>query len=510
MYDEYEAYAAMQANQPIPFEPKPLAIAIKERDPKWSTRQCTIFDAIEQTNDNLLISAVAGSGKTTTIVEGIKLTTGNSIFLAFNKAIAEELKLRGVNARTFHSLTYSVVTRFLGIRQIDSDKLRKLCSRNLKGDDNFIYASFICRLVGIGKQCGIGVLIDQTDTNWMRIINHYDLELDNEKGNIDTAIELAHDLLKWSNEDNSADFDDLLYLPVLRGMTLAKYDTIFLDEAQDTNAIQRALLKKIMHKNSRLVAVGDRAQAIYGFRGSDSDSLDLIKNEFRCRELPLDITYRCAKSIVKQAQKYVPEITAADTAGEGEVKNLGNGWELDSFLPQDLIVCRTTKPLISMALKFLKVRKPAFIMGREIGDSLKSTVNKMKASDVDGMLDKLEVYTEREYQKAIAKGQEGKAESIYDKRDAIEALANSLPEGERTLYTLLNIIDEIFRNKGDAVVLATIHKSKGLEAERVFWLNASKCPASWVKLQWQKVQEDNLCYVAITRAKNYLALIEEK
>jgi len=52
--------------------------------------------------------------------------------------------------------------------------------------------------------------------------------------------------------------------------------------------------------------------------------------------------------------------------------------------------------------------------------------------------------------------------------------------------------------------------SRPLEAHKVFWLNSSKCPAQWARQDWQKQQEENLCYVAATRAKAELVLIEEK
>jgi superfamily I DNA/RNA helicase len=44
----------------------------------------------------------------------------------------------------------------------------------------------------------------------------------------------------------------------------------------------------------------------------------------------------------------------------------------------------------------------------------------------------------------------------------------------------------------------------------VFWLNSSQCPAKWAKSEWQVQQENNLCYVAVTRAKQTLVMIEEQ
>lgn len=102
----------------------------------WSPLQTAIFNLIEDPNGgNAIIEAVAGSGKTTTIVEGVKRARGTTIFLAFNKSIAEELKSRGVNARTFHSLTYGPVTQHKGVRTVEIDKLRRLCDAKLKGEE---------------------------------------------------------------------------------------------------------------------------------------------------------------------------------------------------------------------------------------------------------------------------------------------------------------------------------------------------------------------------------------
>ena len=113
----------------------------------WSPLQTAIFNLIEDPNGgNAIIEAVAGSGKTTTIVEGVKRARGTTIFLAFNKSIAEELKSRGVNARTFHSLTYGPVTQHKGVRTVEIDKLRRLCDAKLKGEEARIYGAFICLL----------------------------------------------------------------------------------------------------------------------------------------------------------------------------------------------------------------------------------------------------------------------------------------------------------------------------------------------------------------------------
>jgi DNA helicase II / ATP-dependent DNA helicase PcrA len=513
----------------------------------WSQSQWDCFDFVEAGTGNAVVVAVAGSGKTTTGVEMVKrIPRGKThVFLAFNKAIAMELSSRGINGRTFHSLCFSPVTRALGANGVESSKLRLLIDdavrneervgeiiggglderANYRGDqrigrnamlsymtknDARLYANFIVRLVGLARNSGIGCLCQNIPDVWRGIVEYHDLDLDSESATIERGIELAMQLLEWSNESPVLDFDDLLYRAVSDQIVLPKFDFVFVDEAQDTNAIQRAILKKIMKPDARLIAVGDPAQAIYGFRGADSDSIDLLEREFDCKRLPLTITYRCGVEIVNFAKRWVTHIEAAPNAIEGSVIDLDMNWKLDRFERDDLIVCRTTRPLIAMAYQFLQARIPARVMGRDIGDGLKSLIKKMNAKGIEILTEKLAAYTEREVTKAVAKAQEAKAESIRDKTATVMFLIEGLSVNDRTILALIRIIDELFDERRGGIILATIHKSKGLEANRVYWLNASQCPAGWAKIPWQQQQERNLCYVAATRAKRELILIEEK
>jgi DNA helicase-2/ATP-dependent DNA helicase PcrA len=477
---------------------------------KWSTYQQAIFSFIENETGSAVVEAVAGSGKSTTIVEGNNRAKGSKIFLAFNKMIAEELKDRGVNARTWHSLTYSPVCRFKSINNVETNKSRTLTRKHFSYDDDYMYGAFCARLVGLAKQSGIGAgLYEDTYAEWLSIVQHHDMELENENASIERAIELSQKLLMWSNESNLVDFDDMLYIAVRENIVLPKFDFVFVDEAQDTNAIQRALLRKIMHATTRVIAVGDPAQAIYGFRGADSNSLNMIAEEFNCKKLPLTVSYRCSKAVVEHAHKWVSHIEAQENAGEGQVIDMDTKWNVDMFKPGELVVCRTTKPLVALAYRMLRARIPVRILGREIGQGLKSLIAKMNARGVDDLVIKLEAWAMREVDKAIAKQLDAKAEAIQDKCDSILCLINSLAEDGRSIEDLNRVIDDLFANATGRTDLATIHKAKGLEADTVYWLNSSQCPAKWAKQPWQQEQERNLCYVATTRARWYLVLIED-
>lgn len=478
----------------------------------WSEYQQNIFSFIENETGNAIIEAVAGSGKSTTIIEGMnRIPAGaSSIFLAFNKSIADELKGRGVNARTFHSLTYSPVLRAMQLNSVDANKLRRVLDAEFSGNDRRLYGTFASKLVSIARQIGVGCLAPNTFDTWMSIVSHHDLELENEDADLGRGIEVAQELLEASNNAPIVDFDDLLYFAVLHGISLPKFDFVFVDEAQDTNSIQRAILRKIMKPTSRIIAVGDPAQAIYGFRGADSNSLNLIADEFNCTQLPLTVTYRCPTSVVTYAQQWVKHIEAAPGAKEGEVQDLGTAWNPTMFTAGDLVVCRTTKPLLSLGYRMLQAKIPVRILGREIGQGLVKLVQRMKAVDVDDMLTKLAQWEQRETEKAIAKQDDAKAERLSDQASAIRCIADGLNEDERTLDKLVSVINSLFDAPGAAVTLCTIHKAKGLEAPTVYWLARSKCPSKWARQPWQKQQEANLCYVAATRAQDKLVTIEEQ
>jgi DNA helicase-2/ATP-dependent DNA helicase PcrA len=475
----------------------------------WSQYQQALFTFVEQGAGNAILEAVAGSGKSTTIVEAIRRVAGTSIFLAFNRAIAHELKSRGVNASTFHALITGTVLRYKRQHKVELNKKRKLCDMYMTGEDREMYGSFAMRLVGLAMQVGIGCLVPDTEAQWQELVNHHDLEPDSEFADLGRGIELARNLLDACYTSPMVDFDDMMYLVVRDGIQLPKYDWIFVDEAQDTNAIQRAMLRKLMKPTSRLVAVGDPAQAIYGFRGADSESLNMIAQEFNCTKLPLSITYRCPTSVVTFAQQWVEHIEAAPNAKEGEVLSLGTKWTSSMFQPGDLVVCRTNKPVIALAYKLLRARVAVRIQGKDIGAGLINLVRKMRTNSLDVLETLLDQYRAKEVEKAVAKMEDAKAEAIEDKVAAILCLAEGLDEGSN-VDDLIDVIEKLFKEDvANAVVLSSIHRAKGLEAANVYWLNSSKCPAKWARMNWQKKQEEHLCYVAATRAKDKLILIEE-
>lgn len=499
-----------------------------------SPYQQAVFDFVSTGRGSALVTAVAGAGKTTTIVRALELLPPGAVtsFLAFNKRIADELKTRvpaSVRAQTFHSVGMSA-WNFVKRKNVNvnKDKLRDLMQAHFGDDDVRNYSSFACKLVSLARQIGMGFLAPDSPDVWAHLIDHYDVSLDSTDAVEADGIAIARKLLAHSIRTADAreggpsliDFDDMLYMPLLRNAKFFQHDWVFVDEAQDTNGVQLAMLRRMLKPTTgRLVAVGDRRQAIYGFRGADASAMDNIKQAFSCVELPLTISYRCAKNVVTKAQSIVPYIEAAETAPEGVVRSLERGIdentrqptiEVPVFSAGEAIICRNTAPLISKAYDLIGQGVGCKVLGREIGSGLIKLIEKMRAKDLLALETKLEAWAQRESAKFIAKGQEQKAEGVFDKVAAIQAVIGHLNEEEQTVQALKDRLDAMFTDDADArmVLLMTAHKSKGLEFDRVYVLEPSLMPSKWARQEWQQEQEQNLLYVTITRARNELIFLE--
>lgn len=489
-----------------------------------SVYQQALYDFVQHKTGSAVVIAVAGSGKTTSILEALQLipTSETVQLFAFNTAIATELRtriprhLRNVTASTFHSVGYWALCTHFGMKQIETNgrKLQQICREKLSWPDRQKYEAFICKLVDLAKGIGIGALVPDDWGVWEEIVAHHDLYLDDPGAKEDKAIDYARKLLAWSTEAAEAnyliDFGDQLYLTVLWNLPVDRKDWVFVDEAQDTNPIRRALVERVLKPGGRLVAVGDPKQSIYGFTGASIDAIDLIKDQWDCIELPLSVSYRCPRAIVAQAQLLVPYIEAAPFAAEGVVLT-GTEREIVSQLQQtDAVLCRNNAPLVDLAYKCLSRGIPCQILGRDIGKGLQTLVDKMTAADIDDLLVRLGVYRTREMKRLLEKEQHGKAQSVDDRVQCLYTLVDNLTEADRSLAGLAAALDKLFGDDaGGRLTLSTVHKAKGREWPQVAILRPDLMPAPWADQDWEREQEDNLQYVAWTRARAALFFIRD-
>lgn len=505
----------------------------------WSPLQRDIFSFIKSGHGSAVVIAVAGSGKTTTIVEAAKLlpsySSHSTTFVAFNKSIAEELKTRlpgHVRAQTLNAMGFGAWRRYLGDKanalKLDANKVRTITQSTIPASDYNLFSKCMPRLIGIAKAIGLvpdgadimGVknnlsgLVDDSDDVWVDIMETYsldtDADLDNPK-HVALLCKYARAILTQSiaMADTLIDFDDQLYMPVIVGTRFWQNDVIFVDEAQDLNKIQRTMLRRALKTNGRLIAVGDPNQAIYGFRGADHTSIDMIKQEFGAKELPLTISYRCPKAVVQEARQWVSHIQPSPTAATGSVSHLQK-YDAKVFTPTDIIVCRNTKPLIAMAFELLRDGVPCKVRGRDIGAGLVSLIKKFKTPSLGAFLEAFDRHVAKKTADYIAKGKDDLAGRLQDQYDTIAIFADSL-DPDAMVVDLIARIESMFTDNGPSILaLSTIHKAKGLEFPRVYILDPDLMPSKYARTPGAKQQERNLQYVAVTRAQADVIYINTK
>ncbi len=484
-----------------------------------SPQQAAAVEAIATTNDSIVLESVAGSGKTTTLIEMLRVAEGTVAFCAFNKAIAQEIDYKvskknlgdKVKVSTIHSFGFGAIRRAVSRVKVDGNKLRNLAREEFTGEYAHLQ-QFVVSAAAMAKEVGIAACVENDKNSWAEMFDHYNI-WDNLPNNVteDTAIDAAQYLLKASNNLRQIiDFSDMIYMPILNKMKIWQYDNIFLDEAQDTNGPRRELVKMMLKKGGRLIAVGDSRQAIYGFTGADHRALENIKQEFNAITLPLSVTFRCPKEVVKVANRWVSHIEAAPTAPEGIVDSceLQDVYKLVS--QDDAIICRVTKPLIEMAYSLIRRSIPCRVEGRSIGEGLVKLAQRWKVKTCAQLQDKLDLWKEKEIEKYQEGGNDSKCQIIEDQAETLSVFISEC-RFDDPISTLVEKIRALFddtTSQQKVLTLSTIHKSKGREWDRVFALGIDTySPSKWAKKDWEIAQEQNLTYVQVTRAKNHLTMV---
>lgn len=518
------------------------------------------YEAGQATN-SLMVQAVAGSGKTTTIVAAARLIKlgYRVLFLAFNKSIATELQTRlprHVEAKTLNALGFAMWTRYFrgvhrGQVELKSYKTNELLRQTYTKEALRAYGDDVRFLVGMCKSMGLtpaGIQgVEPVNGNYVTpeslqdICRHFGRNV--EVPNRPTVFRMVEETLRASlSMESVIDFDDQKYLSVVKRpggspIPAEKYDVIIIDEVQDVNAVDMALIKMSLKPRGIVVGVGDSNQAIYGFRGADTRSVENFKAAFNATELPLSITYRCGTEIVKLAQSLVPSIQAAPNAQAGEVKDLGVV-PSSTFQPNDLIICRNNAPTISYAFRLIRDRVKVVVRGRDIGKNLIALIERLVAQDVwvdnpnkpgkkmpaksvegvsvEELTTQVKAWADQQI-KLIQKDNpddEAAVQKVQDVADSVLVFteANTDNKVSSVIEDIKTLFDTTAKDEDGtpvgAVVLSTVHKAKGLEADRVFILDQGLFFPKFVRRgTWQWAQEENLLYVAYTRAKSLLGFI---
>jgi DNA helicase IV len=292
----------------------------------------------------------------------------------------------------------------------------------------------------------------------------------------------------------------MIYLPLAWDLLTKDYQLVVVDEAQDMTKAQLEIVQRVC--DGRLCFVGDDRQAIYAFRGADTGSLDRLKTELNALELPLTTTYRCGQSIVERARLLVPDFEAGPANPVGIVEDVEDGDLLQLVKPGDFVLSRLNAPLVSLTLRLLRNGVRARMAGRDIGAGILSILKRCKVESWTPVTDALNAIDAWERKMTTRYASFGELQLVDQTRDQADML-RALMEDADTMRQVMANCDHLFTDDPDAthVVCSSIHKAKGLEAQKVYLL--------WDSLYRRGVnqEEQNLEYVATTRAISYLGIV---
>lgn len=469
-----------------------------------SKYQQAIFDvAYENQWKNLMVMACAGSGKTTTGTKMYQYFPPNLdiMFCAFNKSIQLALAEKGVIAKTYHALGLQGITQSQGRVQIDADKTEKMLKNFLSRDQyGFLYPP-IKRLVSLCKN----TLVEPINDNLWELSLFHNIDLYSDNPELpDIVFDETRFILDATKRNLATiDFDDMVWLPLVLNLPIHKYDILLVDEYQDTNMAQQELALK---SGERICGFGDPHQAIYGFRGADTEAIPRMVSKLDAQVMPLSITYRNPSSVVQWVNNRFPNIPfeGTDWAIPGTIQNIRPNDFLEKIVPGDMILCRVNAPMVQYVFQLLREGKKATILGRDIGQGLISLIKKMKCDDLETFFPALQSYVDKECYRLQLSERYSLIQILQDKLECIMVLS----EGCTSVYELINRIQKIFSDEQIGIVFSSVHKAKGLEAKNVFILHPELMPHPLAKQQWERDQEENILYVATTRTLENLYFVQ--
>ena len=473
-----------------------------------SPEQAAIIEAATETKENLLISARAGSAKTTTlamIAEALpRKTTG--LYLAFNKRIVEDVKDRlpsNFTCKTLNALGHAAWADKLSTRlRVQSNKLYSLLKEYLDAVDDDALREELSEEFGnslrdlrLAKASGhVPDAIAEKYPKARPLIDdaHLYALFEEEPGR--PRFEMYLSILSTSFEqamEGLIDFDDQVLMPTVMRATFPPYKVIMIDEAQDLSELNHAMLERVVGKR-RLIAVGDECQAIYAFRGAYEDGMTQLQMRFHTRPMALTTSFRCPTAVVDHVQWRAPDMKAWEHSPEGQVLTMSY-WDFDNIPKGSAIICRNNAPLLSLAIAMIREGYYPKVWGNDIAAGIIKQLTDLGAKNMsrDSALQEITKLHEAKSKRAR------NLSALADRMECLRIFVREAPN----LGAAIARAERVFNTEGQ-IHLMTGHKSKGHEFNTVFFYDAH--------LVGDEGQERNLRYVICTRAQRELIYIDSE
>lgn len=456
--------------------------------------QSAILDLVQSTTTNLMIRSFAGTGKTTMVEMIEKVVKPPMLYLVFakkNQIEAEAKLLSTTTVRTFNGLGHRIWAAAVGnvtlAKTKTQDLLRELISASPKNTQTELWEVYHEVVAGVRMAKALGYVPEGKFANAKRLCSRDELADKLEEHPDDLVLDLIDAVLLSSIRAayaGSIDFDDQVYMPALFGGTYPNYPLVAVDEYQDLNPVNHAMLSKL--GRNRVIGVGDECQNIYGFRGAKSSGMAEAIYALAMATAELSISFRCPEAIVREARWRVPQFKASKPGGfVGHLE----GISADDFAEDGAIICRNNAPLLRLAFKLLSEGRSVSIAGSDVGPKLVGTMRKLGSGDTrrSQVLDLIETWRAEKLERGST--------SAGDLADCMLIFARKAD----TLGEAIRFAEALFAQRG-SLQLLTGHKAKGLEFPTVYFLDEHLCRPNQ--------QDQNLRYVVITRASERLFYID--
>lgn len=475
-----------------------------------SPQQAVFLDALRNQDRHILLEARAGSGKSRTCSEGARVLPRNlrATYCCFNSHIAKEFQRdlpSTCQAATMHSISLRILKQHFGQSfTVDSDgeKVLRIAETFFPGKWERSERHAVNKLVGLCKN----LLWHETDPARLKSLAiEYGVDLRNRDDEILAVVPEV--LRRCLDQTEIIDFDDMIWMPVALGLEASSStssDVLFIDEAQDLNPCQHALVN-VFCPDGRIIVTGDRFQSLYAFRGADSDSIPLLESNLSTttrgmESYPLTVTRRCPRSHVEMARRIVPDLDYLSTAPDGLIDQTDPEKWSEEIGPGTMVLCRTNAPLIAACFRLLSNNIKATVRGRDIGKGLLTFLFRLRASNVPDLVRKIRDFQAREIGRLSEVLNPANAlAALQDRCDCLAAMTigtNSIDDVRKRIETLFSDVET-----PDTITLSSVHRAKGLEADHVVILRPDLMPFPGAKSAEDQQQERNLLYVGATRAK---------
>lgn len=460
-----------------------------------TSEQEHILSLGKTTNSNVLINALAGTGKTSTLEMLEKVVKQKPIlYLVFNKknAIEAEKKMASTTTvRTMNSLGHRIWAAKVGKVVLNAKKTQEILKAvidEFKKSDQpacWLHYSEIVSAVGLAKS--LGYIPEGSFKQNDGLLSRNDFHSFLEEDPSDLSADLIDEVLTRSiiaGLKGNIDYNDQCYLPALFGGTYPKFPLVLVDEAQDLSPVNHAMVSRLV--KNRFIAVGDPFQNIYGFRGAKAGSMQLLAETYNMQPTDLSVSFRCPSAIVENARWRVPHFKWSKEGGHVTILD-----ELHSRdVPSDCVfICRNNAPLFAVAFRLLAAGYSVSVAGSDIGPKLVAT---MKRLGDDSMTQAQLLLAIDDW---LAERLEREAKNAHDLAECMRVFAKHAS----TLSGAVAYAEHLFQQQG-SIKLLTGHKSKGLEWPIVYHLDPQLCGGS--------EQDLNLRYVINTRSSDRYYEIE--